>query len=209
MRDFIKFNGETTERLYLLSHFYSAAANDDAAVAALQRVLSIMPDNIGANNDLGYFWANAGIHLDQAEPMIRKALENRPDDPAFMDSLGWVYYKQGKFSEAMDLIQKAASLPGGNDPEVLQHLGDTMYRLGRGPDAIEKWKQALQQIRIADHQTAADRKKQEYLSKVVNDAQAGNTPAVSATIDTDAAKSATPATAPMLLNPEPMPSLKQ
>ncbi len=138
MRNFMKVAGETTDRLYLLSHFYSTAGNDDAAVAALQQVLTIMPDHIGANNDLGYFWVDAGIHLDQAEPMIRKALENKPDDPAFLDSLGWLCYKQGKFAEARMQLERAIGLPGGGAAEVVQHLGDTLYRLGMTPEAIER-----------------------------------------------------------------------
>ncbi len=171
-----------------------------------------MPDNVGENNDLGYFWADAGIHLEQAEPMIRKALENKPDDPAFLDSLGWVYYKQGKFAEAADLIQRAAAMPGGTDPEVLQHLGTRCIAWDGRPTPWKKWRQALQAIMVLDHQTAADRRKQEYLSKAISDTQAGRMPAISASIDTEAAKSAVPATAPMPAmpaNPATGPSLKQ
>src|ERR1043165_6107853 len=95
-------------------------------------------DHIGANNDLGYFWANNGIHLEQAEPMIRKALEGKPEDPAFIDSLGWLYYKQGKFNDAAVALEKAISLPGGASPEVIRHLGDALYRLDRPREAIER-----------------------------------------------------------------------
>jgi tetratricopeptide (TPR) repeat protein len=190
MRDFMQANGETTERLYLLSNFYSMAGNEDATVAALQRVLAIMPDHIGANNDLAYFWVNAGIHLEQAEPMIRKALENKPNDPAFLDSLGWLYYKQGKFAEAAALLLTALAMPDGTAPEVVQHLGDTLYRMGRGPEAIEQWAKALQMLAIAGKLTAADVKVREYLTKVVTEARAGRVPAVSPIVEAGPAKAA-------------------
>ncbi len=196
MRDFMKENGETTDRLYLLAHFHSSTGNDDASVAALQRVLAIMPDHIGANNDLGYFWINAGIHLEQAEPMIRKALENKPDDPAFLDSLAWLYYKQGKFAEAAALLQKALALPNGTAPEVVQHLGDTLYRMGRLPDAIEEWARALQLLALTKSLSTADLKVREYLTRAVTEAKAGRRPEISPILDTDKSKAAGPATTP-------------
>jgi len=195
MRDFMKANGETTERLYLLSRFYSASGNDDASVAALQRVLAIMPDHIGANNDLGYFWVNAGIHLEQAEPMLNKALANKPEDPAFLDSLAWLNYKRGKFAEAAALLQKALALPNGTAPEVVQHLGDTLYRMGRGPEAVEQWAKALQMLAIADKLTAADRKEREYLTQAVTEARAGRVPEVSPIAEVESTKAAGPAPA--------------
>jgi predicted Zn-dependent protease len=190
MREFMKANGETSERLYLLANFCSMAGNEDGSVAALQRVLAIMPDHIGANNDLGYFWVNAGIHMEQAEPMIRKALENKPNDPSFLDSLGWLNYKQGKFAEAAALLQKALALPDGTAPEVVQHFGDTLYRMGRGPEAIEQWAKALQMLAISAKLSAAEAKVREYLTKAVTEARAGRVPAVSPIVEAGPSKAA-------------------
>jgi tetratricopeptide (TPR) repeat protein len=198
MRNFMKAGGETTERLYLLSHFYSTSGNDDASVAALQRVLAIMPDNLGANNDLGYFWVNAGIHLEQAEPMIRKALENKPEDPAFLDSLAWLNYKRGKFADAAALLQKALALPNGMAPEVVRHFGDALYRMGREPEAVEQWAKALQMLAISEKLTPADRKEREYLTQAVTEARAGRVPEVSPVVEAESTKAAgaVPATMP-------------
>src|SRR5690606_27214181 len=74
MKSFVSRAGETAQRLYRLSHFYSAASQEEDAERTLQRVLELMPDHTGANNDLGYFWTDAGRNLEQAEKMIRKAL---------------------------------------------------------------------------------------------------------------------------------------
>lgn len=197
-QDFMKTDGETSGRLYTLTRFTSGAEMDDASVAALQRVLSIMPDHIGANNDLGYFWADAGIHLDQAEPMIKKALDNRPGDPAFMDSLGWVYYKQGKFEQARAEFETAIGLPGGAQPEVIQHLGDTLYRLGRAGEAQERWRQAQQGLLDSASAPADPNNKRvlDYLTKAIDDVTAGRQPTLSPLAQPDPPRAAGPATMP-------------
>jgi tetratricopeptide (TPR) repeat protein len=190
MRQFIKANGETTERLYLLSSLCTGGSREDDSVAALQRILAIMPDHAGANNDLGYFWVNAGIHLDQAGPMIRKALEDKPDDPAFLDSLGWFYYKSGRFDEARKLLEKALSMPDGLSPEVIQHLADTLYRQGHSQEAIQHWAAALQLLELTSHLNPNDLKVKDYVSKALTEARAGRTPALSPIVEASPVKSA-------------------
>jgi tetratricopeptide (TPR) repeat protein len=201
MRDFIRANGETSNRLYALAHYDTLAGNDDASVAALQRLLAIMPDHIGANNDLGYFWVNAGIHLEQAEPMINKALDNKPDDPAFLDSLAWLHYKQGRFEQAATLLQKVLASPEGAAPEVIQHFADTLYRLGRTPEAVTQWEKALQLLTISGRLAPPDLKERDYLIRVVSEARAGRAPDVSPTVAgpaviTDPTKAAGPVAIP-------------
>ena len=193
---FSNANGDTTDRLYTLSHYFSRAGNDDAAVAAMQRVLAIMPDHIGANNDLGYFWVDLGIHLDQAEPMIRKAVENEPNNAAFTDSLGWLYYKQGKFGEAVATLEKAVTLPDGLQPDVIQHLGDALFRNGRGPEAVERWGQARVMLEGVSGLSKSDQKTRDYLTQVINAARNGGQPAVSPFVDPSAPKAAFPDTMP-------------
>ncbi len=196
LQDFIHANGPTTERLYQLSHYTSAAGMDDASVAALEHVLAIMPDHVGANNDLGFFWADEGIHLDQAEPMIKQALANRPNDAAFLDSLGWVYYKQGKFEQARDTLQKAVDLPDGAQAEVIQHLGDSLYRLGQTPEALERWRQARQTLLGIDNLDPENHKVLDYLTKALDAATAGRQPPLSPLAQPDQPRAAGPTAAP-------------
>ena len=131
LRSFIDRNGATTDSLYALVSCLEAAGRQDEVLTTLQQILTLMPDHIGANNDLGYFWADAGVHLDEAERMIRKALYNQPDNSAFQDSLGWVYYKKGEFAKAVDELTLAVSTPQGQEAEGLSHLADALYRAGR------------------------------------------------------------------------------
>jgi tetratricopeptide (TPR) repeat protein len=193
---FIAANGETTERLYALSHLYSSAGNDDAAVASLQRILAIMPDHSGANNDLGYFWADAGIHLDQAERMIHKAVENEPFNSAFTDSMGWLLYKQGRFPEAVAALQRATALRDGDQPEVIQHLGDALYRAGRAPEAIDRWSQARDRLAAAGTLDRQEQKIRDYLDSAISEAKAGRQPHLSplgAPVSADAVPARLPA----------------
>jgi tetratricopeptide (TPR) repeat protein len=185
LQSFIKDNGETTDRLYTLARFYSSANNDDGSVATLQRILAIMPDHVGANNDLGYFWTDAGVHLDQAEKMINKAIDNQPNNSAFQDSIGWLFYKQGHFARAADALEKAVAMPDGDEPEVLQHLGDALYRAGRTAQANERWLQAREMLSQVSKPTRDQQKLRDYLDKVLADTKAGTAPTLTPTAVTD------------------------
>ena len=112
----------------------------------LQMALKVDPQNAGANNDLGYEWADAGTHLPEAESMIRRAIELEPDNGAYLDSLGWVLYKRGEFDESRRYLEKAVLPAGDADPVVLDHLGDDLYRLNQNADAKMRWKTSLNKV---------------------------------------------------------------
>jgi Tfp pilus assembly protein PilF len=166
-------------------------------VSALQRVLALMPDHTGANNDLGYFWVNAGIHVDQAATMIGKAIENEPNNPAFLDSVGWLNYKQGKFKDAAKWLEKAVALPGGREAEVMQHLGDSLFRDGRKPEAMEWWVQAQAQLAgRSDPLSKDDQRVKDYLEKVMTVSRSGGSPELSPTATEPKPQSAGPTSMP-------------
>jgi len=142
VQSFIARNGATTERLYLLVNFLEESGQRPAVIPLLQRILTVMPDHTGANNDLGFFWADGGTHLDEALHMINRALDNEPNNSAFRDSLGWVYYKRGQFAKAIEELTQAVSLPRGQQVEGFSHLADALYRAGRQDEARERYEQA-------------------------------------------------------------------
>ncbi|HSU69000.1 MAG TPA: tetratricopeptide repeat protein, partial [Tepidisphaeraceae bacterium] len=157
--------------LYTLSAVYSRLGEKQRSEAALADVLKADPSFAGANNDLGYTWAEQGRNLGEAESLVRKALQVEPDNLSFLDSMGWVLYKRGKFDEALQKLTRAALLA---DPVVLDHLGDTLYRLGQRARAADQWHQAVQ--RITDlHQDDRDSLKQlhEQLLKKQQELDAG------------------------------------
>lgn len=142
-----------------LSAACAAARRYDKAEEQLLLVLRDDPDDATANNDLGYFLAEQGKRLDEAERRVRKALElDRQqrtggtalgldadrDNAAYVDSLGWVLFRRGKLDEARRQLEQAAELPeGAEDPVVWDHLGDVYYRLKEPARAATAWRKAV------------------------------------------------------------------
>ncbi len=107
----------------------------------LEEVLDEYPDDLGADNDLGFLWADENKRLDRALKMIKVAVAAEPDNRAYLDSLGWVYYRLGRFPEAVAELEKAVD-EKQPDGTVLDHLGDAYEKLGRHSDAVAAWQRA-------------------------------------------------------------------
>jgi len=78
-----------------------------------------------ACNNLAYYYAEKGIHLDRALELIVRAFRSRPGDPVLIDTLGWIYYRKGWWLPAEMELQRAADimrLLKRPDPEILYHL---------------------------------------------------------------------------------------
>lgn len=134
------------DQLYLVAHLYELVDRRQDTERVLQAVLELDASHAGANNDLGYMWADAGKNLELAEQMIRTAVEAEPDNSAYLDSLGWVLYKLGRYEEARRCLDEAARASDRPDPIILDHLGDVLYRLGRRGEAAGTWRLVLQRI---------------------------------------------------------------
>jgi tetratricopeptide (TPR) repeat protein len=141
---------DDADRLLAIAHLYEEVDRAAQTQHVLAEVLRRDPLNPGANNDLGYEWADAGNSLPQAEQMIRRAVAAEPDNEAFLDSLGWVLYKQGRLDEARPWLAQAAQDEQA-DPTILDHLGDTLYRLGQADSARANWQQALDRLSAGDN----------------------------------------------------------
>ncbi|HEV3005756.1 MAG TPA: tetratricopeptide repeat protein, partial [Pirellulales bacterium] len=111
----------------------------------LEQVLDEYPENVSAQNDLGYLWADQGKHLDRALEMGRHAVEAEPDNAAYRDTLGWALYKLGRFDEAVAELRKATEVEKP-DGEILEHLGDALLSAGKAAEARQVWQQALQRF---------------------------------------------------------------
>ncbi len=115
----------------------------DAAAEAFKSVLAKDPDDAAAANYLGYMWADAGVHLDEALALIRHAVELEPGNDAYLDSLGWVYYRLGNLAEAESRLRQAIS-QGGHDGTVLAHLGEVLAARGEREEAQQLLQRALE-----------------------------------------------------------------
>ncbi len=163
---------------FSLSAVYVQLNDFERGEQILLDILKEDPENIQANNDLGYLWADRNENLDKALPMIKKALAAEPENPAYLDSLGWVFYRMGKFEKALDNLQKASQHPRGEDSTILDHLGDCQNQLGQHKQAKQSWQQALE---IEEKKSFPDEKLLESLKQKLSAAasekkEAGATP---------------------------------
>lgn len=113
------------------------------AVEWLEQVLDEYPEDPGALNDLGYLWADKGVHLQRALRMTQEAVELEPKNHAYRDSLGWAYYRLGRYDEAVrELTIATTGNKEASDGVLLDHLGDALDKQGKRDEAIQAWERA-------------------------------------------------------------------
>ena len=132
-----------------------ALQQDDfpAAVEWLEQVLDEFPEDASALNDLGYLWAERGLHPERALRMTQQAVAAQPENLAYRDSLGWAYYQVGRYDEALRELLLATSDPE-SDGVVLDHLGDIHSKLDQPDLALAAYRRSL-----AAFQKSGDTKK--------------------------------------------------
>ncbi|WP_254506540.1 tetratricopeptide repeat protein [Anatilimnocola floriformis] len=117
------------------------------AVERLEQVLDEYPEDAGALNDLGYLWADRGLHLQRALLMTQRAVELEPENKSYRDSLGWALYRVGRFDEAVRELTSATTFDpaaGEEEPDgvLLDHLGDAFAKQGKPAEAKRAWQRA-------------------------------------------------------------------
>ena len=93
----------------------------------LEQILDEFPDDVGADNDLGYLWAERGVHPQRALRMTRRAALAEPDNIAYLDSYGWALFRLGQYEEAVKQLRRAVDNEAP-DGVILDHLGDALLR---------------------------------------------------------------------------------
>jgi len=128
-------------------HYYLAVCHEELdnfsdTEAHLKAYLNHAPDDPDILNFLGYFYAERGVQLDEAEVLLNKALDLDPDNPYYLDSLGWVFYKRGEADKAIDYIQRAIYGMDNDDAVLRDHLGDAWLLKGDLDRALGEWERA-------------------------------------------------------------------
>jgi len=135
---------------YSLSNIHVLQGDVRKGMEILEAIYKENPNDISVNNDLGYLYADHGMHLEQAESMIRKALDAEPENAAYLDSMGWVLFKRGKAEEALPYLEKSIKISTGTGDETLyEHVGDVYDKLQQPAKAEEAWKKSLELARQA------------------------------------------------------------
>ena len=117
---------------------YEQTDQPHKAEAAFTKALELNPNDSGALNYLGYWWADEGRNLEEAIELITRAVELHPDNGYYADSLGWVYFKIGEADKAVIWLEHAIQL-APDDAVIHDHLGDVYWHLGRPLEARSKW----------------------------------------------------------------------
>lgn len=120
----------------------------------LEQVLDEFPDDIGAQNDLGYLWADQNKRLGRSLRMIETAIASEPDNQAYLDSHGWILYRLGRYQEALAAQLRAAEPRGSReiDGVVLDHLADIYSALKQHKEALEVRRRAVAALEKSDEQ---------------------------------------------------------
>lgn len=129
---------------FSLSAIYVQLGDVTRGARILERFLEENPEDPGVNNDLGYLYADQGIHLEKARTMIAKAVKAEPENAAYLDSMGWVLFKLGETEEAIVHLKKASTLERGQDPTIWDHMGDCYQKLKNADEAKKSWTRALE-----------------------------------------------------------------
>ena len=137
---------------------YEQTDQTQKAETAFGRALELNPNDSGALNYLGYWWADEGRNLKEAMELITKAVQLYPENGYYADSLGWVYFKIGNTKKAVTWLERAVEL-APDDAVIHDHLGDVYWHLGRLLEARYKWQFAYQMY--------ADKMKRREVSKKI------------------------------------------
>lgn len=114
----------------------------DAAVAALQRSVSLEPDYFEAQYTLGSLLLERG-HLKQAVSALWRAVREDPGVPVAHRELGLALGRLGRFEESLDQLQQALALDP-SDPRVRNSLGALLFEMGRYREAEQHLETALE-----------------------------------------------------------------
>jgi tetratricopeptide (TPR) repeat protein len=133
------------ESRLVLSHLCVLTGRVPEAIEWLEQVLDEFPEDVSAQNDLGYLWADQGLRLERALKMCRNAVAAEPENRSYRDSLGWALYRLGRHPEALVELEKAAN-ETNPDGVILDHLGDVQVKLGREDAARESWRRAVEEF---------------------------------------------------------------
>jgi len=126
---------------YDLAMLYERQGRIDGFEERMQHILALDPDNVNANNALGYTLADQNRRLDEAQVLIERAEQLEPDNPYILDSVGWYYYRRGDLERAEDYLRRSWNdLPAA---DVAAHLGEVLWTRHNADEARAVWRAGL------------------------------------------------------------------
>ena len=125
------------------SALYKMTDRMPEAIADLERVIALNPNNAFAYNELGYYWLGQGDY-GKAEEYLKRYRFLAPDQANPYDSLGELYISTGRYEEAEESLKKALEVKP-NFYLSVAHLGTLDVARGELPAAAERFRSAAEQ----------------------------------------------------------------
>lgn len=125
-----KFHAEHPADLALtlyLAESQLAAKQYKGAIANLEAVLKVTPNNPGALNNLA--WAYQQEKDPRALKTAESALALAKDNPAIIDTVGWMLVEQGDTAKGLPMLRKAVDL-APKALEIRYHLASALAKSG-------------------------------------------------------------------------------
>jgi tetratricopeptide (TPR) repeat protein len=113
--------------------------------------------NIGCLNNYAYYLSELGEQLDKAEQMSYRTIKAEPKNSTYLDTYAWILFMQKRYSEAKIYIDQTLQYDTDTSAVLLEHAGDIYYQAGDAAQALEYWRQALEQAE-KDDDTKNDRR---------------------------------------------------
>jgi len=124
---------------------YKSQAKDEPfwlQEAVYKKILTLSPNNPHALNNLGFLYAEYGVHRELAQSLVQRAVDQMPDNPGFRDSLGWAAFKNSQTEKAIQELEKAVAMsPDTYEPHY--HLGTVYYVSKQHEKAIPIYEKAI------------------------------------------------------------------
>jgi tetratricopeptide (TPR) repeat protein len=127
------------------------------AFVAYDSCLVWKEDNIGCLNNYAYYLSELGEQLVKAEQMSYRTIKAEPKNSTYLDTYAWILFMQKRYSEAKIYIDQTLQYDTDTSAVLLEHAGDIYYQAGDAAQALEYWRQALEQAE-KDDDTKNDRR---------------------------------------------------
>lgn len=134
---------------------YQTKGDNEDATRCFENALILDGTNFSAMNNYAFFIvenekARPGTEaFEKAREMSRRTLQNENGSEApfyYYDTYAWILFRDQEYKEALDVQEIAVEMA---DPqpiaEILSHYGDILFMNGRPEEALEQWKNALEQ----------------------------------------------------------------
>lgn len=134
--DILKLRGGDISVLLMKFRNYEALAAPDSAIAQLEEIRELDPDNLEMLNLLGQYYANYGSE-NEAKEILSNALERNARDPQSLINLASLYLDEQKWDSAGTLLSNFVSDPL-IQPEQKMNIARFLYsRAQQNPQNIQ------------------------------------------------------------------------